>query len=212
MKILLCLLLCLLTTSFAARAQPRIDVSLGVLQSVDTYESQLLVSEKQPWISVGEASQKPFKHPGVRGRFALSTPINERFHAIVQTGANLRIAEYLWGYTHTYGTIPLQGGLAYALIKSKSYILAVQAYSGVNLFCIYNPVARQQTGSLHNAELSCRLGKENQHKLLVIKAGYELETDRETYFYQATESFLHDENFIYKVKRHQVYLAVGLAL
>ncbi|MCW3107826.1 MAG: hypothetical protein JWQ09_2332 [Segetibacter sp.] len=209
MKVQIGLLFCLVITTFSSLAQINLEASLGVLKSVDTYNSYLVTSQLQPWIGVEEASQKPFTHLGIRGRFTLSASLYHRLRALVQTGANLRFAENLWGYKHTYATLPLQGGLAYTLIKNKSYALSVQAYSGLNIFSISNPLAQQQTGSLHNAELCYWFRSRSQSKSFIVKTGFELETDHETFFYHADQSYLHDENFSYKVRRNQVYLSVG---
>jgi hypothetical protein len=147
------------------------EVTLGVLQSIDTYKDHLVMSEKQPWIGVDEASQKPFDYIGLRGRFTLSAALNSRLRATAQTGTNLRIAENLGGYRHTYVTLPLQCGLAYTVIKGKSYALAVQAYSGVNIFSIHNYWASQQTGALHSAELSYQFRLKNHSKSFVNQRG-----------------------------------------
>lgn len=203
-------LLCLLAVSLAAKAQWRSEVSLGLLQSVDAYQSRFVTSEKQPWISVEEDTRKRFDYPGIRARIALTKPLTSHLQAAVQTGANMRISENLSGYRPTYFTAPLQIGIGYELLGSKSCKLVVNAFSGINVFHIHNFLSRLQTGSLHNAELACRLGGNGRGRAFVIKAGYELEIDHKTFFYHADQSFLHDENFSWKVERHQIYLAVGM--
>jgi hypothetical protein len=208
MKIVISFILCIGLCS--AKAQINKDVFIGVLQSVGRNQYKIVYSSSQPGIGVDEPISCRYDHPGLRIRFSLNKQLSQTFYGALQTGLNCRFDENLWGSYHTYVSAPIQLGAGYDFLRKTSFNASVKAVSGVNIFHIKNYLASRQTGSIHTAELMFRFSRNGSVQSVLITAGYEQQFDKETVFSKAIDQNWNDENFSYKVKRHQIYVSLGL--
>lgn len=206
-----CIVLFFFFSLFNADAQLSADFSLGALQSFGKDKYELFSSTTQP-VGVYGSTSKRYNKIGLRARSTLSKKITDRINVMLQTGFNFRINEEFFGKNYYYYTVPIQGGLCYKIFKKKSSILSINSFSGINVFKIQNKYGKQQSGFIQNGELSYSFIRNGFIKSIIVKAGYEYQIDNETYFFKSIDPFTKDEDFNYKVKRNQIYLAFGVGL
>ena len=200
-----------LSISIALSAQLRGEFSVGVLQSIGANEAQLISSQRQA-VGVFTSTTRRFNNAGLRGRIELIKPLASRISAFLLSGFTLRINEEFWGEAYTYISFPIQGGGSYKILKNNQSALSLNGFLGINIFKIQNNLAKLQTGPIYDVELNYLFMKQGFTKSIIIKAGYEFQIDNEIFFYQPTNPFFIEEELHYKIKRNQIYFAVGLRL
>ena len=210
MRLLLFSLLGLNT--FYAQSQVKGELSIGVLQSIGKSRWELISSSSQG-VGVAAPVHLRFAKQGIRARASLLHPLNKMISLQFTTGLNLRRGERVWTQkSFTYVSLPMQAGLGCRLLGRKHTVLSVKAYSGINIFHLRDDLSRRQTGLLHNAEVSYAIPRKGFFTSYQFKAGWEMEVDNETFFFKSTEPNFKDENFHYKVKRNQLYIALGIGI
>lgn len=196
---------------FSSCAQVKGEFSVGALQSVGTNKYRNISSSTQS-VGVLVNTSKRYNKVGLRVRFVLLKSLTDRLSVALQSGFTLRRNEELWGERFNYISVPIQGGGSYKLLKKNHAVLSISAFSGINVFKIQTRLAKQYSGFIQNGELSYLFIKHGFLKSIIVKAGYEFQIDNEIFFYTPSDPSSHEEEFHYKIRRNQIYLAFGLGL
>jgi hypothetical protein len=185
------------------------EISVGILQSIGTNKPELISSSTQA-VGVFTSTTRRFSKIGLRARFVVSKHITDRLSLSLQSGFNLRRDEDFWIKKYTYVSVPVQGGVGYKILNKNNAVFSVRAFSGINIFKIQNQLAKQYSGFIQDGELSYLFITKSFFKSIILTAGYEFQIDNETFFYKPINPSFKEEEFHYKIKRHQIYLTFGL--